>query len=431
MGMGNVGNFVAHALRGLPNPPPVTLLFHSRDKLKSWQESPMKMRLITDGDMERREGYDAELAIPRRRFHGKEFSMGGDETSTVEEQGQRKPNILYGESKEPIHSLILCTKTTQVLQGLSAVKHRLHKDSVILFLQNGMGVIEEVNREIFPDPQTRPYYMLGINSHGVHKMDDLFTTVHAGFGTIALGLLPQEREREPAPYAPSTKFKAYSHGPIEPAHPATPDPLAPPPTPYSLTWTPNQRYLLRTLLRSPVLCATGYSPPDLLQLQLEKLAVNCVVNPLTVLLDSRNGALLYNYALTRVLRLLLAEFSLVARSLPELQYIPNVEHRFDAARLETVVVGVANATRDNISSMLADVRAGKQTEIEYINGWVVKKGEELGIRCLVNYAVMQMVLGKGAMIGLEIGEGVPFVQGGEIKINDRVRDVMDQKEGQE
>lgn len=158
-----------------------------------------------------------------------------------------------------------------------------------------------------------------------------------------------------------------------------------------------------------MLAATAFSPPDLLQMQLEKLAVNCVINPLTVLLDARNGAILYNYALTRTMRLLLAEISLVFRSLPELQYIPNVNSRFDPGRLETLVVSVAQRTKDNISSMLADVRAGRNTEIDFINGWVVKRGEEVGVRCTLNYAVGMLVRGKAQMISLEKGEGVPFV----------------------
>ncbi|KAJ4384335.1 2-dehydropantoate 2-reductase (Ketopantoate reductase) (KPA reductase) (KPR) [Didymella sp. IMI 355093] len=198
---------------------------------------------------------------------------------------------------------------------------------------------------------TRPHYMLGINSHGMHSSPDApFTTVHAGFGTISLGILPHERDRDPkSPYAARDRLRPHArttqHSSPATQHspnaPGTQDDDVALPTPASVPWTPNQRYLLRTLLRTPVLAATAFSPPDLLQMQLEKLAVNCIINPLSVLLDARNGALLYNYALTRTMRLLLAEISLVMRSLPELQYIPNVDSRFDPGRLETLVVGVA------------------------------------------------------------------------------------------
>lgn len=415
MGMGNVGNFIAHSLKGIPNAPPVTLIFHSREKLKAWEESARRLQCVTDGDTERREGYEAELAIPRPRYHGKEIGFhAGDavpEIPKVEAKVSQELKLAYGESSEPISSLILCMKSTQVLSALASVKHRLHKESIICFLQNGMGTTEEVSKEIFPDIATRPHYMVGINSHGMHNTDDPFTVVHAGFGTISLGILPNERHRKPAPYAPQPKSAAHSPPqPIEPTSPANLDPSLPPATAPTAVFTTNSRYLLRTLLRTPVLCATAFSPPDLLQLQLEKLAVNCIINPLTVMLDARNGSVLYNYSLTRVIRLLLSEVSLVIRSLPELQYIPNVQQRFDPGRLETVVVGVANRTGDNISSMLADVRAGRQTEIDYINGWIVKKGEEMGVKCFMNYMLMHMVKGKGGLVQLELGEGIPFVE---------------------
>lgn len=420
MGVGNVGSFVAHALRGIPNAPPITLIFSHWEKLNRWNESPQRLTLVTDGDSEIREGFDAELAIPRIRFHGKEVDLNSTSTESAEStEGtsgapQQTPQSLSGESTEPISSLIICSKAPYVLQGLSAVKHRLHKDSVVLFMLNGMGTVEEVNREIFPDPATRPHYMFGINSHGMHNTPgDPFTTVHAGFGTISLGILPHERDRrKETPYLPTLKFKGTrAKAPIYPEAPEELNPEYPPPTTTTFQWTPNQRYLLRTLLRTPVLSAAAFSPPDLLQMQLEKLAVNCVVNPLTVLLDARNGSILYNYALTRTLRLLLSEISLVIRSLPELQYIPNISQRFDPGRLESKVVNVAQQTKDNISSTLADVRAGKQTEIDYLNGWIVKRGEELGIRCLCNYMMVNLVKGKANLIKLEIGEGVPFVEG--------------------
>lgn len=410
MGVGNVGSFIAHGLRGIPNPPPVTLIFSNWDKLNEWNDSPKRLSLVTDGDTEARDGYDAELAIPRIRYHGKEVGLS---TATEGSSAQS----LDGESTGPISSLIVCTKAPFVLQGLSAVKHRLHKDSVVLFLQNGMGTVDEVNREIFPDPATRPHYMLGINSHGMHSASSApFTTVHAGFGTISLGLLPHERDRDPsAPYLPTEKFAPTLHQQEQlqqqqqQYQQPTPDPGVPPPAPSTFAWTSNQRHLLRTLLRTPVFSAASFSPPDLLQLQLEKLAINSIINPLTVLLDARNGSILYNYSLTRCIRLLLSETSLVLRSLPELAYIPNVAQRFDPGRLETLVVSVAQKTQDNVSSMLADVRAGTQTEVDYINGWVVKKGEELGVRCAMNYFICNLVKGKKNLVQMELGDGVPIV----------------------
>jgi len=246
-----------------------------------------------------------------------------------------------------------------------------------------MGVIEEVNEKIFPDEDTRPNYMQGVITHGANVPPELaarnpYYVVHAGHGTISLSLIPS-----PAAKANPPSLVRDNSSNVEDRE--------------TERWADSSRYLLRTLTRTPVLCAVGFTPTELLQLQLEKLAVNSVLNPLTVLLDARNGSLLYNFAVTRTLRLLLAGTSLVIRSLPELQNIPNVETRFSSQRLETLVFSVANTTRNNISSMLADVRGGRQTEAEYINGYIVKRGEEMEIKCVVNYAIMQTVLGKSML----------------------------------
>jgi 2-dehydropantoate 2-reductase len=150
------------------------------------------------------------------------------------------------------------------------------------------------------------------------------------------------------------------------------------------------------------------SPTELLQSQLDKLAANAIINPLTSLMDSRNGALTHNFALTRAMRLLLGEISLVIRSLPELSSLPNVATRFSPERLETLVVAIANRTSNNISSMLADTRAGNLTEIKYINGYIVRRGEEVGVTCYMNYLVVQLVRGKQQLISLEKQDELPL-----------------------
>lgn len=423
IGMGNVGRFMAHALRGIPNPPPVTLIFHKPQTLKEWNEGPQEIRIKAHDAVEARSGFEAELAVLRRRFHGQEVTFEDEDTlhpsKTASDESSQSPKqqVLQGESTEPIHALIVCVKTTQVLSALSSVRHRITPHSVVLFLQNGMGTIDEVNEHIFPDPSKRPFYMLGINSHGVNSQpNDPFAATHAGQGTLSLGLLPHTHYQPQAPYAPRSEFRPTLPSsspsgapPSTPKHPASATSSDPAPGSPEFPWTALSRYLLRTLLRTPVLCATSFSPPDLLMLRLEKLAVNSIINPLTVLLDARNGAVLYNYALTRVMRLLLAETSLVLRALPELQHIPGVVHRFDPGRLETLVVGVASKTRENVSSMLADVRAGRRTEVEYMNGWVVRRGEEMGVRCVMNFMIKELVKGKQGMVQWELGEDVPLV----------------------
>ena len=412
LGTGSIGKLVAHSIRGIANPPPVTLLLHRRSLLRAWEESAKEITVRDDGIEVKRKGYEVELLPLVRRQHGVELKEG--EADLYEHADQVKPHEAAKVFKEEgaqqqifdalsyeepqveapkedgtIHNLIVTTKAAFTVNALANIRHRLAPTSTICFLQNGMGIIDEVNEKLFPNEQDRPNYMQGIITHGVNVPPEIperqraFYAVHAGHGTVALSLIPSSRaKRTTKDLIRSTSSDIHDT--------------------QSELWADSSRYLLRTLTRTPVLCAVGFTPTELLQLQLEKLAVNSVLNPLTVILDARNGSILYNFAITRTMRLLLAETSLVIRSLPELQNIPNVATRFSAQRLETLVVSVANTTRDNISSMLADVRGGRQTEVEYINGYIVKRGEEIGIKCVVNYSTMQMVIAKSTMVQREV-----------------------------
>ncbi len=183
---------------------------------------------------------------------------------------------------------------------------------------------------------------------------------------------------------------------------------------------PTSKYLTSVVVRTPTLAAVHFPYTDLLQLQLEKLAVNCVLNPLTGVLDCHNGELLYNFSFSRVMRLLLAEISLVIRTMPELQGVPNVRMRFSPERLETLAVGVMAKTDKNFSSMLQDVRVGRETEIENINGYIVRRGEELGIKCVLNYMLMHMVLGKQRQVDRNLKGLLPVEMMEEEKPEDEV-----------
>lgn len=393
LGTGNIGKLVAHSLRSLPEPPVVVLMFHRRALLEAWKQRSQEITINRDGFDIKQNGFKAELVREVRRQHGvtvkEQYEYAFDsglkphETARVLADIQddvesfrperRQGQGLKADVRDVIHHLVVTTKTYLTVAAIRPIRHRLRPESTICLLQNGMGVIDELNQQLFPDPETRPKYIQGVVTHGVNvppeiAQNDPFYAVHAGQGTMALGLMTAEPGQDVS----------------------------------------NSRYLLRTLTRSPALVAVTHSPTELLQRKLEKLAVNCILNPLTVLLDGRNGCILDNYAITRTMRLMLAEISLVIRSLPELRGLANVAERFSASRLESMVVTIATTTAQNISSMLADVRGGRRTEIEYLNGYIIRRGEGLGIKCVVNYAIMNTVLGKQQMTNTEITQEVPL-----------------------
>lgn len=280
---------------------------------------------------------------------------------------------------ERIDSLIITVKAVQTIKALENVKHRLTPDSTILFLQNGMGILEEVNEKIFPDPATRPNYLVGTTTHGLYRLTP-FKVVHAGLGTTILGDLNLASDGK------ARTARTENDTESDPENETESDPIT--------DDTPQTtRHLIQTLTRSPALTALHFDSVRLLQVRLEKLAMNSVINPLTVLYDCRNGELLYNFFLSRVMRLLLIEISAVICAMPELQGVSGVHARFSPERLRLNATTLINRTSGNKSSMLHDVHSGRQTEVEYMNGYIVKKGDELGIKCALNYMMMQLIFG--------------------------------------
>ncbi|WP_238603201.1 2-dehydropantoate 2-reductase, partial [Pseudomonas aeruginosa] len=106
---------------------------------------------------------------------------------------------------------------------------------------------------------------------------------------------------------------------------------------------------------------------DILERLWRKLALNCAINPLTVLHDCRNGGL--------------REHSQeVAALCDELGQLLHAGGYVEAAgSLLQEVRGVIDATASNYSSMHQDVARGRRTEIGYLLGYACQHGQRLGL----------------------------------------------------
>ena len=56
------------------------------------------------------------------------------------------------------------------------------------------------------------------------------------------------------------------------------------------------------------------------------------------------------------------------------------------------VEGVCRATQSNLCSMLQDMRAGRMTEIDYLNGAVVREARVFGVSVPVNMMLTDIVM---------------------------------------
>ncbi len=113
-----------------------------------------------------------------------------------------------------------------------------------------------------------------------------------------------------------------------------------------------------------------------------KLAINAAINPLSALLRVPNGELLARPTARELMSAAAREAALVANA-------RGIRLPFDdpAAAAEAV----AQKTAANRSSMLQDIRRGAPTEIDAINGAIVRAGGEAGVATPTNRVLWQLV----------------------------------------
>lgn len=123
----------------------------------------------------------------------------------------------------------------------------------------------------------------------------------------------------------------------------------------------------------------GRVSPDIGADVWHKLVINCVVNPITAILGCEVGGIA-NPQLEPLKRLVIDECVAVAAAEGVTfrnEFVREIDDRFRPSH--------------NIASMLQDLRRGRPTEIDYLNGAIVAIGERHGFACPVNGALAAIV----------------------------------------
>jgi 2-dehydropantoate 2-reductase len=126
---------------------------------------------------------------------------------------------------------------------------------------------------------------------------------------------------------------------------------------------------------------------------------NCVFNPVTVLINDSVAKALDHPEMLGVIRQIVGEVTAISATL-------KVPLPLDMSER---VVKATQEIRDIHTSMYDDWKAGRPTEIAYLNGYIVEKGRELGIPTPVNEALTAMI--KAMTEKEKTGRGVVKIDG--------------------
>ncbi|WP_295514894.1 putative 2-dehydropantoate 2-reductase [uncultured Pseudomonas sp.] len=215
------------------------------------------------------------------------------------------------EAGNPIRRLILACKSYDAEEAIASVAARLEPDAEILLLQNGLGSQDAVAARV---PRAR--CLRASTTEGAFRETD-FHVVAAGAGQTWIG--DQLGTQAPPPWLDTLTALGFT-----------------------LRWT-----------------------DDIDARLWRKLAINCAINPLTVLHRCRNGELRQHA-------------SEVADLCSELAALLEAMGLAPAAQgLQQEVEAVITATANNRSSMLQDVERGQRTEVSYLLGHALPIAQRL------------------------------------------------------
>ncbi|NER58998.1 putative 2-dehydropantoate 2-reductase [Pseudomonas sp. MAFF212428] len=223
---------------------------------------------------------------------------------TLVHNGQAQRHAIPAETADastPIHRLLVACKAYDAPKAVARLAPRLVHNAELILLQNGLGSQDDVANQV---PHARCVF--ASSTEGAFREAD-WQVNFAGHGFNWLG---------------------------DPANPVPPDwldDLADAAIPHQ--WT-----------------------PDILTRLWRKLALNCAINPLTVLHDCRNGGLAEHHC----------EVATLCAELAELLHCCGQPQA--AEGLQQEVERVIHATAANYSSMYQDVLHGRRTEIHYLLG---------------------------------------------------------------
>ena len=240
----------------------------------------------------------------------------------------------YDEQIKNADVIFLCVKSFQICLALTQFAKKLKANTSIILAHNGMGTLAELPESFI---KKHNIYAL-LTTHGCLRSSPL-NIVHTGIGITDIGLVSGSVEI-------------------------------------------TEQQILANLLNKALPKVELHK--NIIEKQWLKLAVNCVINPLTALHDIDNGQINDN-TFTVQIKKVLTELVAVAK-------YENIH--LNVALLAQTVEKVAAATAKNSSSMRCDVLAHKQTEINYINGYIHKLGIKHGIATPENTRLWQAVLGS-------------------------------------
>lgn len=223
--------------------------------------------------------------------------------------------------------VIITVKAWQVSTALSPLLSELDNDCILLFLHNGMGTTDEMQLQLASFP-----ILLGTTTHAALKQEECVK--HTGQGETNIG---------------------------------------------GVNARGKQCHFIADVLNHAL--PNTFWQDDILPALWQKLAINCVINPLTAIAQCNNG-MLSQPEYQQIKQSLILEITEVMRS---------QSLSVSSSTLSEQIENVIQKTANNRSSMAVDIQKQRPSEIDYITGYLITQASQAGIPVPHNQALYDKI----------------------------------------
>ena len=235
--------------------------------------------------------------------------------------------------------VIFCLKAFDIVTAIHDIAAKTSINTPLVLAHNGMIDTQEISKTI----KTNHPLLTLLTTHGCKKERPMVIR-HTGTGHSDIGLKSSQLAQ-----------------------------------PNSFSFSEKQQIVLFNTLKF-MLPTLSWSE-NIKEKQWEKLAVNCVINPITAIKNIDNGEILTQKYRIKI-KTILQEIILIAE---QQGILLNFE------KIEQAVLNVAKLTARNSSSMRCDILAKRASEIDHINGYIVELGKKYGIATPINTQLWQQI----------------------------------------